>query len=305
MTNDQVNRNQDSLDINHSSFDHSPENLPDSRQEWISMSEAALLSPYSAQYLSLRARKGRLFSKKIDNTWYTTKEALDAYMKKQMLRTQALEQHVNGNSSHNISSVPLATPPHVVPTVPDEISLKQLRSYLSDLRDHEERISRNSQEDNIAIYRYKENVSSSENKVSAAISPVNISPGKNSWKNISTSRALLIGAMATVLLFSTLQTPLVKGVFDKPLSIVKDKVSEIKGALSFYMNLEKNEILLVNKEGTIAITGHIDTSPSQNGVVPIVADSIVDNSTSTPTSSLNSGSFTLAFVTSNGNITTE
>jgi len=77
-----------------------PLEIRDSRLEigggadkWLSMSEAALLVPYSAEYLSLLARRGKLVSKKIGNTWYTTKTALEDYMKRQMVRTQVQ----NGN----------------------------------------------------------------------------------------------------------------------------------------------------------------------------------------------------------------
>jgi trimeric autotransporter adhesin len=71
---------------------------------WLSMSEASKLTPYSAEYLSLLARKGKLASKKIDNTWYTTKAILDEYMRKQMLRAQVLRGEVISNSQFSISS---------------------------------------------------------------------------------------------------------------------------------------------------------------------------------------------------------
>src|SRR3989338_1203520 len=79
-------------------------------ENWLSMSEAASHTPYSAEYLSLLARKKKLASKKIGNTWYTTKFILDEYMKKQMLRAQ-----VENGDIH---------------------SLEQLRSYRGDLRKH-------------------------------------------------------------------------------------------------------------------------------------------------------------------------
>ncbi|HCR52289.1 TPA: hypothetical protein DIV48_01405, partial [Candidatus Kaiserbacteria bacterium] len=68
-----------------------PKNQQDASEDavrWLSMSEAALLTPYSAEYLSLLARKKKIASKKIGNAWYTTKEVLDAYMKRQMARTE-------------------------------------------------------------------------------------------------------------------------------------------------------------------------------------------------------------------------
>ena len=56
--------------------------------EWIPLSLAAKLTPYSAEYLSLLARRKKLPAKKIDNVWYTTKSILQDYMHRQMLRSQ-------------------------------------------------------------------------------------------------------------------------------------------------------------------------------------------------------------------------
>ncbi|PIZ56465.1 MAG: hypothetical protein COY22_01135, partial [Candidatus Tagabacteria bacterium CG_4_10_14_0_2_um_filter_40_13] len=55
--------------------------------QWLSMADAAQFTPYSAEYLSLLARKRKLPAKKIGKTWFTTKIALDDYMRRQMLRT--------------------------------------------------------------------------------------------------------------------------------------------------------------------------------------------------------------------------
>ena len=72
------------------------------------MSEASRFTPYSAEYLSLLARKGKLPSKKIGKVWFTTKSSLDDYMKRQMLKTSIqngtlsgdkLNEIVNGNNN--------------------------------------------------------------------------------------------------------------------------------------------------------------------------------------------------------------
>ena len=48
----------------------------------IPLSEAALITPYSAEYLSLRARTGKLKAKKVNGVWHAKKGDLDAYVKK-------------------------------------------------------------------------------------------------------------------------------------------------------------------------------------------------------------------------------
>ncbi len=50
---------------------------------YISLREASEICPYSQEYLSLLARKGRLRCKKFGRTWYTTIESLQEYIKSQ------------------------------------------------------------------------------------------------------------------------------------------------------------------------------------------------------------------------------
>ena len=50
------------------------------RQAYISLQEAAEYCPYSQEYLSLLARRGKLSSVKFGRNWMTTREAVDSYM---------------------------------------------------------------------------------------------------------------------------------------------------------------------------------------------------------------------------------
>ncbi len=59
----------------------------------VSMSQAATMTPYSAEYLSLLARKGRLDAVKINRDWLTTPKAVLSYVKKQEVKhSKLLEQ---------------------------------------------------------------------------------------------------------------------------------------------------------------------------------------------------------------------
>lgn len=58
-----------------------PQTSPLARDEqWIPLRQAARGSPYSQEYLSLLARKGRLEALKRGRDWYTTRRALQAYI---------------------------------------------------------------------------------------------------------------------------------------------------------------------------------------------------------------------------------
>lgn len=49
----------------------------------ISLTDAATGTPYSAEYLSLRARTGHLKAIKIARNWLTTREAVSSYLTEQ------------------------------------------------------------------------------------------------------------------------------------------------------------------------------------------------------------------------------
>lgn len=53
--------------------------LPESADAWIPLAEAAQGTPYSQEYLSLLARRGRLEAIKRGRTWYTTRRAVRTY----------------------------------------------------------------------------------------------------------------------------------------------------------------------------------------------------------------------------------
>jgi Fic family protein len=54
---------------------------PDPEDQWISLREAAIGTPYSQEYLSLLARTGRLDVLKRGRVWYTTRRAVQDYQR--------------------------------------------------------------------------------------------------------------------------------------------------------------------------------------------------------------------------------
>lgn len=52
----------------------------DSKEKLISLADAAKGISYSQEYLSLLARRGKLFSKKVGRNWFTTREAVAKYV---------------------------------------------------------------------------------------------------------------------------------------------------------------------------------------------------------------------------------
>lgn len=74
-------------------------NNPGSNLELLSLKEASELSPYSADYLNLLARKGKLKARKIGRDWLITKIDLLEYLRKQQLdsksRLRQLSKYLN------------------------------------------------------------------------------------------------------------------------------------------------------------------------------------------------------------------
>lgn len=65
---------------------------PSAQSAHISLKQAAERVPYSAQYLGLRARQGKLKSIKIGRDWFTTEEWLREYAKN--VRTYRKKEHL-------------------------------------------------------------------------------------------------------------------------------------------------------------------------------------------------------------------
>ncbi len=59
-----------------------------SKMDWLPLSKLCIGTPYSAEYLSLLARKHKLTARKVDNVWYSTVSALESYIKTQGIKAQ-------------------------------------------------------------------------------------------------------------------------------------------------------------------------------------------------------------------------
>ncbi|MBI4044143.1 MAG: Fic family protein [Candidatus Diapherotrites archaeon] len=60
-------------------------------EQYISLQEATRHCDYSQEYLSLQARNGKLEAHKLGRNWFTTKKAIQAYLKKHATKNQKLK----------------------------------------------------------------------------------------------------------------------------------------------------------------------------------------------------------------------
>lgn len=73
-------------------------------QDLISLSLAAEATPYSAEYLSLLSRKGRIPAIKISRDWLTTRQAVLSYVKEQKRKHEKLMDRFDELDSHSHST---------------------------------------------------------------------------------------------------------------------------------------------------------------------------------------------------------
>lgn len=59
------------------------------KEQLLSLKDAATFTPYSAEYLNLLARKGKINAQKIGRDWLITKPDLFDYLKKQQTESQS------------------------------------------------------------------------------------------------------------------------------------------------------------------------------------------------------------------------
>ena len=64
---------------------------------YVSLAQASKFSPYSQEYLSLLARKGKIHARKFGRNWYTTKEAIAEYLSSQGIKI-VLPKHLFDSS---------------------------------------------------------------------------------------------------------------------------------------------------------------------------------------------------------------
>src|SRR3990167_1750154 len=244
------------------------------RPLYIPLAEAASYVPYSQDYLSLLARKGKLHAKKIGRNWHTTVEAVLEYHKNQ-------KQFVSDNISDFVSDQ--------TPQLADYIPSQQPETYNTESQ--------------------KQNLEQRAN-VNQSVPPFK----KPRFKKIrklffSTPNASARFVFADVVVFVIFGG--VKISFaDELVAGIKNFFKDATSLQGKFPGTHGNEFLVLNNSGDIDIYGHIVThgqlqSLAPDGVAPIVVNSstTVPNLSSQYLDGISKGAITLSFVTANGNTT--
>ncbi|MEX0917372.1 MAG: hypothetical protein WDZ90_02530, partial [Candidatus Paceibacterota bacterium] len=254
--------------------------------EWLKVVDAADGTPYSSEYLSLLARKKKLPAKKIDGVWFTTREAIDDYLNRQHLRARALSS-VNGGSGSDEGTRSLGTPPASSNLEVGSVDAEHFVNRFDQLMDAK-------------IIRER----TFFQRVSHFFG--------NIFGTVFSSKMLTGLFLFGLALFLILPLRVFSGPIDDAFRGVVNTLKDAQTVMGFRPGTHANEILLLNKEGSIAIFGDIETegqfkSFAAEGIAPIVVNSTtkVENLDADFVDGVSSEEFTLAFVTENGNITYE
>jgi len=95
-------------------------------KEYIPLSQAAQGTPYSQEYLSLRARQGKLKAVKLGRNWATKQEWVDEYFANAQIYREDLNRKIEDNIIKQIKG-PVAVAIKVVEEAqePEEVPVRQ------------------------------------------------------------------------------------------------------------------------------------------------------------------------------------
>src|SRR3989344_3097329 len=311
--------------------------------EWVSMQEASKLVPYSQEYLSLLARRDKIFAKKIGRNWYTSKEALEKYVaeqsilainsrliqplqKPQVFLAEAPVQESSQTSRNLIDEfkrlnpqifktreTPAAAPtPQPAPeqTIPNQDTVSAGDSVLPP-QPEPEKIS---EIKNTAVLERLDKLSNSLETFAEKVTNSSAGPRYDIPPRIKAGspRRLMAAVIAAIVVIFVLVGGFSFGQADAVVQRIQKFFSDATTLDGPFAGTHANEVLVLDKAGNISIYGHIETegqlrSRAPDGVAPIVVDSVtkVENLNADFFDSLDSKEFTLAFVTKNGNVTYE
>lgn len=309
-------------------------------EQYISVSEAARGTPYSVEYLSLLCRKGKIESKKIGRNWHTTKDAVHKY-----LIRQAVEKNSQKSILETYAKEAVFTTKNLIDS---EISAS------ADIQSPQSEVSHGFSRLNFEKEKEKNNTDDIlfENFISRFISYLDFSieshfgifhkigyGTRKIVKKIFSRKSYFILFFIIVLALVLLPVRALLGAADDAVFALYEKVRDSETLMGHRAGTHENEVLLLDKNGDIAIFGNITTenllegdslsvrnsvdiggdltaegniitkkqlqSLIETGTAPLVIKSItkVDNLNADYLDNLSSEQFTLAFVTRNGNIT--
>ncbi|MEK7496824.1 MAG: hypothetical protein AAB657_02870, partial [Patescibacteria group bacterium] len=308
-----------------------------SDQELISLAEAAKLTPYSQEYISLLARRGKLLAWKKRRNWCTTREAVQSYLDKQTKdAAEKLERHQVVHES--VKSEVMESGLKIF--VPSE----ELKSEMVDKTEVVVDTKVVSKSEISEVVPFEKITTPESSAVLAAREIANVlgetlgarfDSIKQELKQVNEQVSRSVPAYATpvpsavvvkqnkiksrwfYLALFLIAVPVI--IFSLTQGLAEDAPGKLLASLKNAWTLdghragtEANEVLILNEAGNISIKGHIETqgqlrSYARDGIAPIVVDSTtkIEKLNADAVDGYSSEQFNLAFITKQGNITSD
>ncbi|MEK9174483.1 MAG: helix-turn-helix domain-containing protein, partial [Patescibacteria group bacterium] len=297
------------------------------KEDFILISKIAKETPYSSEYLGLLVRKGRIAGKKFGRNWTISRSALNEYLEghRMVVGTQQLPV-----SNHAFKAVLTAEP---INPISQGQTLQTPRSDLKTESDLATEVKKELDELE-HVYQNKNNNLETHNpqfesqKIQAPRSKLQDSKPRFSFPNLNQGARWEKGEKwenkiyshgttrwAETAIISVLALGFILGGFNLKFAsalygAVKEFVQDAMTLQGHAPGTHADEILLLNKEGSISISGNIETqgqfrSYAPDGIVPIVVDSqtTVPNLSADLFDGLTSTDFNLELITRNGSLT--
>ena len=277
------------------------------RNDYILIREIARQTPYSAEYLGLLVRKGKIDGQKFGRNWSISKSALAEYL-------------VNHNvpnftpvSSHSTPfKTVLANNVEALNPKPETLNNFQFSNSNISIQDKKEIDSQINSK--LEILNSKQAPSSNFENLKPKFSFPNLQ-SLDSKIQAPSYKIHDVGYYSKIIITGALSIAFVLGGFnfkfaDALYGAVKNFVNDAMTLQGKAPGTGANEVLLLDKKGNVSIQGNIETqgqlrSFAPQGVVPIVVDSqtTVPNLSADMLDGLTAGSFDLNLVTKNGAVT--
>lgn len=278
----------------------SPVQQPPPSADLISLAEAAKLTPYSQEYISLLARRGKLLAWKQGRNWFTTKQATLDYLTKQVQEAEAeYEKKAIFNPAAAQSEPALAAPSPSSSVQPAVEAAREIANVLG------ETLSAKFDTLQQGLREVGDRVSQA-----SAVPPTVIVQPPAPEPAHHPRKPLIFYVLILLLVLPLLFLGLSKGIAN---DLPGKLMLRFKNAWTLdghRAGTNANEVLILNEAGNISIKGHIETegqlrSYARDGVAPIIVDSTtkIENLNADSVDGFSPEQFTLAFVTKNGNVT--
>ena len=312
------------------------------KQGYVKLAEIGKLFNVSQNYLNVLIHRKKIEGKKFGRNWYSTKKSVDNYLKKQRL-TVILP--TPASYRRKFSKPVSILPEEIIPVKSESPVSESIEKTLEDTKkiiENQEKISENFvkklDEEKGFFEALVNKLNNIDKKAEAFVSHSEkphetLNPeereflktgvrgffykfkkfNKISEKNLTGKKRNLLVTIAAIVLIFLIVGGISFGNVDVILTGVKNVFKNADTLQGHWPGTHANEVLVLDKEGNISIYGHIETKGGQirswikDGIAPIVVDSttMVENLNAEMVGGTKANEFTLAFVTKNGNLTTE